>query len=262
MAKAKSNINGLGRTGIFIAPSLITAVSFFCGFYAVIKSIQGDFYVAGWAIVIGVVLDGLDGRVARLFGSSSQFGVEFDSLSDLVVFGVAPSILIYNWLLAPYGKVGWMAAFLFTLCGALRLARFNSVARSVTNPAKKERFIGLPIPAAAGLIASLSLIMNGYFEISNLQSIFPLIGTYVLALLMVSGIPYRSFKNLKLRTRYSFQTILAVILVAFLFALKPHIFLFIFGICYHLSGPCEWIYETRNFDSKKRLRSLLGLTVE
>lgn len=243
--------------GIFLIPSLITSAAFFAGFYSIVKSIQGEYYLSAWAIVIGAVLDGLDGRVARLIGSSSQFGVEFDSLSDLTTFGVAPAVLVYNIALEPFGRIGWMAAFLFALCGALRLARFNvQTEKSTAN----TKFVGLPVPGAAGFLASMILLLTGEFGARSIESPVVVALLYALALLMVSGINYRSFKNFSIARAQPFHRALGALLIAFLVALYPEIFLFALGVIYILSGPVEWAIVHRGARWGEQWRSIVGIS--
>src|SRR3990167_6074066 len=151
--KTKQRASGI-KKGIFLLPNLITSASLFGGFYSIIASLDGEFNKAAIAIIVSAVLDGLDGRIARLTRSTSKFGVEYDSLADLVAFGLAPGILIFTWALRPFGKYGWLAAFLYVVCGALRLARFNVQITTI----ESKRFNGLPIPAAAAMVASTVLL--------------------------------------------------------------------------------------------------------
>ena len=145
---AENNRNRF-KKGVYLLPNLITSASLFGGFYSIIASLDGDFEKAAIAIFISAILDGLDGRIARLTGSTSKFGVEYDSLADLIAFGLAPGVLIFTWGLRPFGRYGWLAAFLYVVCGALRLARFNVQITTI----ESKRFNGLPIPAAAVLVA-------------------------------------------------------------------------------------------------------------
>jgi CDP-diacylglycerol--serine O-phosphatidyltransferase len=223
------------RRGVFIVPSLVTSMAFFCGFYAIVASINADFYKAAWAIILAMIFDGLDGRIARAIGATSNFGVEFDSLSDLMAFGLAPAILTYNWVLQPFGRAGWMAAFLFALCGALRLARFN-VQRSGE---RKDHFVGLPIPMAAGVLATTVLLTHGALEIEKAPGMAILLTVYILALLMVSNIPYRNFKYIDTKKRRSFHLFLGIVLFFFIAALAPHHMLFAMAAAYTLHGPIE-----------------------
>lgn len=246
------------RKGIYVVPSLITSAAFFCGFYAMVASINGDYYIAAWVIVLGMFFDGMDGRVARLTGATSAFGVEYDSLSDLVTFGAAPAILMYNWVLQPFGKIGWMAAFLFALCGALRLARFNTQASEVT----QNRFAGLPIPAAAGLLAATVLLTKGALEIEKAPAIVIVITVYIVALLMVTNIPYRTFKNLDLGKNKSFPIILGVILLLWIVIQFPNYMLFGIGLGYVLSGPIEFFIKNRSSSWREKLERIAGLRKE
>jgi len=227
------------RRGILIVPSLVTTAAFFSGFYAIVASINGDYYTAAWVIILAMFFDGIDGRIARATGATSRFGVEFDSLSDLIAFGAAPAILMYNWVLQPFGKVGWMAAFLFCLCGALRLARFNTQVE--TGP--KDRFVGLPIPPAAGLLATTVLLTKGALDMERAPTLVILITVYAVALLMVSNVPYHNFKTLSMRSRRPFHILLGMILVIFVVAQFPHHLLFAMAVIYALSGPLEWLWR-------------------
>ena len=235
-APDKSGLKRFHR-GVFIVPSLVTSAAFFCGFYTIIASINGEFYKAAWAIILAMIFDGLDGRIARAMGATSDFGVEFDSLSDLMAFGLAPAILMYNWILQPYGRVGWMAVFLFALCGALRLARFNI---QQTNT-RTDHFVGIPIPAAAGLLATTVLLSHGPLEGMEVPGELVLFVVYGLALLMVSNIPYRNFKYIDRKKRSTFKIFLWVVLFLFVVALFPHYMLFAMGVTYMLHGPVEWL---------------------
>jgi len=144
------------KKGIYLLPSIFTSLSLFCAFYSITASIKGSILHACWAIIIAGVFDGLDGRIARLTGSTSRFGEEYDSLVDMISFGIAPAILVYNWALQPYGRWGWLVAFLYIICTALRLARFNVQSESREN----KYFQGLPTPGAAGMIATTVIIFN------------------------------------------------------------------------------------------------------
>ena len=183
------------KKGVYLLPNLITSASLFGGFYAIIASLDGNFEYAAIAIIISGILDGLDGRIARLTGSSSKFGVEYDSLADLIAFGLAPGVLIFTWALRPFGRYGWLAAFLFVVCGALRLARFNVQITTI----ESKRFNGLPVPAAAALICSTVLM---FFYIGRgeemVRHVTVLVLVYALAFLMISNVHYYSFKELNL----------------------------------------------------------------
>ncbi len=247
---------GAIKKGIYIVPSLITSAALFSGFYAIIASINDQFYMAAWAILLAIFLDGMDGRVARLTGATSHFGVEYDSLSDLVAFGVAPAIMMYNWVLQPFGKIGWMAAFLMVICAALRLARFNTQTVEVA----KNRFVGLPVPAAAGLLATIILLTRGSQELDGVTAILVVITVYSVALLMVSNIPYTSFKHIKLGQKRPFHKTLWVILIALMIAMFPHTILFLLGVVYVGQGPLEWLWNSRNLTLQQKMWSLLGIS--
>lgn len=243
------------RKGIFIVPNLITSAAFFCGFYTIIASINGQYYTAAWTIILAMFFDGIDGRVARATGSTTNFGLQFDSLSDLIAFGAAPAILMFNWVLQPFGKIGWMAAFLFALCGALRLARFNTQ----TDEAPKDRFIGLPIPPAAGLLATTVLLTRGALEIDKAPAILIMVTIYILALLMVSSIPYHNFKHLDLSRRKPFYIFFGVVFIIFIVAQFPHYLLFAMAVGYVIHGPIEWLWINRNLSWKEKASSLFSI---
>ena len=188
------------KKGIYILPNLFTTASLFAGIYAIIASIQGNFIHASIAIPISLILDGLDGRIARMTHTTSQFGVEYDSLADLVAFGVAPGLLMFSWALKPFGRVGWLAAFLFVVCGALRLARFNVQVNTV----ESKRFIGLPIPAAASMVSSTVIFFYHFGWPSSYKKLAILVLIYFLAFLMVSSVKYYSFKDPELIKRQPF----------------------------------------------------------
>ncbi len=228
--------------GVFLIPNLITTASLFSGFYAIVATIDGRFYHAAWAIFISLVLDGLDGRIARITSSTSGFGTQYDSLSDLVAFGVAPGLLVYLWALKPFKQFGWVAAFLFVVCGALRLARFN-VQQGSMDP---RYFNGLPIPAAAMLIATSVAF---YHEIGDWfpgKHIYILAMIYVLSFLMVSNIKYASFKKVEVFRRHPFQTLVGLVLLFVVIAAAPDIMGFLVMILYVASGPLStYLYYRR-----------------
>jgi len=218
---------------------LLTTAGLLCGFYSIIASVRGEFLIAAIAIMIGNVFDALDGRVARVTKTTSQFGIEYDSLADLVAFGVAPGILVYNWALQPWGTWGWLAASLYVTCGALRLARFNVQYDNV----EKRHFIGLPIPAAAEMIASSVLLY--YFlggQGVTQQHAVVLLLVYALAALMVSNVRYFSFKELQIHRRQPFWVLVAVILFLKLLVAEPQLILFAGFLLYTGSGPARWVW--------------------
>jgi CDP-diacylglycerol---serine O-phosphatidyltransferase len=222
--------------GVYVLPNLITTAGLFSGFYSVIASLRGDFSIAAIAIMAANVFDVLDGRVARLTRSTSRFGTEYDSLCDLVAFGVAPAVLVYCWALAPWGTWGWLAASLYLTCGALRLARFNVQFDNV----EKRHFTGLPIPAAAEMIASTVLLY--YFfggEGATYRHLIVLLMVYALAGLMVSNVRYFSFKEIHIHQRQPFWVLVAIIVLLKLFIGEPQLFLFIGFFGYVASGPAR-----------------------
>jgi len=229
--KGKGAISPKGT--ISILPSVITTASLFSGFFAIVAAINGQFFNAAVAIVISGIFDGLDGRVARLTGTTSKFGMEYDSLCDLVAFGVAPAVLAYQWVLHPYGRYGWLAAFLYVATTALRLARFNTQDTS----SSKNEFTGLPCPAAGGMIAT-SVMFCGFFDITGTLRNFIMLGTvYGLSYLMVSSVKYHSFKHAKTEQPRKFQILVGLVLFIMLLATEPRVTLFVLGAAYVLSGP-------------------------
>jgi len=219
-----------------VVPSLLTTANLFCGFYGIIAALNEDFFGAAIAILIAVVFDGLDGKIARLTKTTSNFGVEYDSLADLLSFGVAPSLILYMWALEPVGRFGWLAAFIFVICGALRLARFN-----VQVPQSSGfHFTGLPIPAAAGMVASLILLGKDFITFAEPKPLVVIGVAYLLAFLMVSNIKYRSFKNMRLKGRHPNWLLLLLIPMSALI-LKPELLIFGLFALYIVSGPVEQV---------------------
>ena len=221
------------RRGVYLLPNLFTTGNLLSGFYAVIAVFNADYVFAAVAILVATVFDSLDGRVARLTKTTSKFGVEYDSLADLVSFGVAPGLLIYSWALTNYGRIGWVAAFLFVACGALRLARFNVQVGTVEG----RYFVGLPIPAAAGLIAATVLLDDHILRLgAAMKPLLIVVMTYVLAFLMVSNIRYWSFKGVEMHARRPFQVLVAAVLVVMVVTAAPQIMLFALFAAYAASG--------------------------
>jgi len=228
--------------GVYLLPNLLTTCGLFAGFYSIIATIAGEYQASAICILVAHVFDGLDGRIARLTKSSSRFGIEYDSLADLVAFGVAPGILVYKWALEPWGHWGWLAASLYVACGALRLARFNVQVDS----AEKHRFVGLPIPAAADTIASTVLLY--YFlggEGATHKHIILLVVIYALAALMVSNISYQSFKGAGIGPRQPLWILVALIVGLKFVIAEPQIALFTAFLLYALSGPVAWLLGYR-----------------
>jgi CDP-diacylglycerol--serine O-phosphatidyltransferase len=226
------------KKGVYILPNFLTSLSLLCGFYSVVSTMKGDFLIAAWAIIIAAIFDGLDGRIARITHTTTKFGVEYDSLSDLISFGVAPAVLAYGLVLNQYGRWGWLAAFLYVACGAIRLARFNTLLNTI----KSDLFQGLPIPAAAGMVVS-NVIFCFHFNIvdKKLLSIFLLLTIYMMAILMVSTIKYKSFKSLDLGRRKPFSSVIAAIFLICVVASEPQIVLFTLAFLYVFSGPAGYV---------------------
>jgi CDP-diacylglycerol--serine O-phosphatidyltransferase len=223
-----------------LLPNLLTTINLLAGYFAIIQVINHDFSRAAWAIFVAAVMDGLDGMAARMTHSTSTFGLEFDSLADCVSFGIAPSLFMYLWLLRPYGRIGWVAAFLFVACGVLRLARFNVQSHDV----QKFFFLGIPIPMAA------AQVVTSYFMITHLEATRPrtaslllLATAYLTAFLMISSIPYRSLKSVSVRRRYSFYIPVLFIVTSAVILIHPPFVLWGMSTAYLLSGPVEFLYH-------------------
>ncbi len=224
--------------GTYLIPYLITTASLFSGFFAIVSSINGRFEAAALAVLVAMVLDGLDGRLARLTHTTSGFGVQYDSLCDLVAFGVAPALLVYLWALKEFGRFGWVAAFLFVVCGALRLARFNVQTGSID----PRYFNGLPIPAAAAFVATGVLFYLTLGDWVHLRHIYVLVTIYALSFLMVSNIKFYSFKKLDMFKRHPFQTLVALVLIFVVVATEPYVMGFVLTAAYVLSGALSTYY--------------------
>lgn len=226
------------RKGVYILPNLFTTGCLFAGFYGIVATMGGEYLTAAWFILVAAIFDGLDGKVARLTGTTSKFGVEYDSLADLVAFGVSPGLLMFAWALKPFGKLGWLAAFLYVVCCALRLARFNVQVATV----ESKRFVGLPTPAAAGMVASCVLIFYELGGSGTIQKISVLVLIYVLAMLMVSNFRYYSFKDPELFKRQPFWILVILIFLIIVIVAKPQISLFTLAFAYMISGPIGYLY--------------------
>jgi len=229
------------RRGIYLIPNLFTTAALFAGFYAVLAAIQGRFEAAALAIFAGTVLDGLDGRVARLTNTQSEFGAEYDSLSDMVAFGVAPALVVYEWALSGLGKVGWLAAFIYTTAAALRLARFNTQTRVVD----KRYFHGLPSPSGAAIIAAGVWIGADHGIAGSEVSWLAAFVTTCAGLLMVSNFRFHSFKELVLRGRVPFIFAVVVMLGYAVVLLHPPVVLFAGFVGYAVSGPVLTLIRRR-----------------
>jgi len=237
---ANKNLN-LRRRGIYLLPNLFTTAALFAGFYAIVQSMNGRFEFAAVAIFIAMVFDGLDGRVARLTHTQSEFGAEYDSLSDMVSFGVAPALIIYEWALKGLGKVGWFAAFIYCAATALRLARFNTNIDIVD----KRYFQGLPSPAVASLIAGFVWVMLDYgFKGSELSWMAAALTAFA-GLSMVSNLPFYSFKDFNMRKSVPFVAIFLIALFFILISSYPPGVLFLLFLGYTLSGYVMWFIRRR-----------------
>ncbi|OYZ23791.1 MAG: CDP-diacylglycerol--serine O-phosphatidyltransferase [Bdellovibrio sp. 28-41-41] len=226
------------RMYIYILPNLVTTCNIFCGFFAMIYTIKQNYMYAAYAIVVAAIFDTLDGRLARLTRSTSKFGAEYDSLCDVVSFGVAPALLMFNWALQPFGRLGWMACFLFVACGAIRLARFNVQ----VNIVEKNYFQGLPIPMAAGIVASAVLAFHE-LELDAWGNVLLLCMTILLAFVMVSNFRYRSFKDLDLKERMPFHYLIVGVSILFVVLLHPEVMLFILFLTYATLGAVFGIFK-------------------
>lgn len=217
---------------------MLTCASLFSGFYSIVASINGHFFAAAVAILIAAIFDGLDGRIARMTGTTSRFGKELDSLCDLVSFGVAPALLAYLWALTPYGRYGWLAAFLYVATTALRLARFNT-----QSPSESSDFTGLPCPAAAMMVATTVMFSRFLGATDTVKHLSILLLVYVLSYLMVSNHRYLSFKQFDIKKERKFQLVVFMLLFLILVASEPPVTLFMVAFVYVLSGPVLAVYK-------------------
>ena len=241
------------RKGIFLLPNLFTTAALFAGFYAIIAAMSGRFEIAAISIFLAGLLDGLDGRVARMTNTQSAFGAEYDSLSDMVSFGVAPALIVYLWSLVYLrevsifmGKLGWLAAFIYATCAALRLARFNTQ----IGVADKRYFQGLASPAAAAVVMGAVWVCESYHIVGSDVTYAALVLTLAAGTLMVSRFSYYSFKDLELRERVPFVTMLVVVLVFVFLSIETATVLFSFFFLYMLSGPIISLFRW----NRKRMR--------
>jgi len=230
------------RRGIYLLPNLLTTGAMFAGFYAVIAGMGGDFRQACVAIIVAMFLDGLDGRVARLTNTQSAFGAQYDSLSDLIAFGVAPALICFSWALSSLGKAGWTVCFIYVACAALRLARFNVQ----LGTQDKRFFVGLASPSAAGLVVFMVwALYENQVEPTGFIALLAAVITFAAGALMVVNIRYYSFKDLDLKNRVPFIAMILVILVFVIVSWGPPIVLFSMAIIYALSGPARALYTRR-----------------
>ena len=228
------------RRGIYLLPNLFTTAALFAGFYAIVQAMNQMFEQAAVAIFVAMVLDGIDGRVARLTRTQSAFGAEYDSLSDMVCFGAAPGLIMYEWALKSLGRLGWIAAFVYCAGAALRLARFNTN----IEVADKRYFQGLPSPAAASLCAGLIWVIDD-FKIERADVIVGIACgiTLFAGITMVSNVPFYSFKDFNLRRSVPFWAVLLVVLAMIVISSNPPMILFLMFVGYALSGYLHWIWR-------------------
>jgi CDP-diacylglycerol--serine O-phosphatidyltransferase len=234
--------------GIYLLPNFFTTAGLFAGFYAIIAAMKGIYDVAAIAIFVAMITDTLDGRVARMTNTQTAFGAEYDSMSDMVAFGIAPSLVMYSWSLHTLGKIGWLAAFIFTACTALRLARFNTQ----VGIADKRYFQGLPSPAAAAMIASLVWTGENYGIPNSVTSIIIFLYTLCTAGLMVSNIRYYSFKDFDLKNKVPFVSVLVLVLVFAAIAIHPPQTLLLIFLGYGLSGPALTVWNLRKTRQQRK----------
>jgi CDP-diacylglycerol--serine O-phosphatidyltransferase len=238
------------RKGIYVLPNLITLSSMFAGFYSIVASLNSDYERAAWAIMIASVFDVLDGWVARITHTATRFGIEIDSLADVISFGVAPGVLVYTWTLSSFGKIGWLGSFFLVACSALRLARFNVQMGST----EKKHFTGLPTPASALVIASTVLAYEEIIHILEhlkLVQLADVVGkdywilalTFILAGLMVSNITYHSLKEANLKERRPFGILVVIAAFLAVVAYHPELVLFLVSISYVAVGMLEALFK-------------------
>jgi CDP-diacylglycerol--serine O-phosphatidyltransferase len=237
MKETKRFVKERGRKrGIYLIPNVLTTGNLFCGLFSILAVFNANYVAAAIAILIALVFDMLDGKSARLMNSTSQFGVEYDSLADLVSFGVAPGLLIYSWALSGRGMAGSAVMFAFVSCGALRLARYNVMSAA----SESRHFTGLPIPAAASVVATLVIFDHHIVRMgAEVKPILILVITLGLAFLMVSTIKYRSFKDLRLKDGHHFNYLVWFVLLLMLVVAWPQVMLFLVFAGYAVSGPVE-----------------------
>tara|TARA_R110002072_G_scaffold172296_1_gene326264 strand:- start:51 stop:836 length:786 start_codon:yes stop_codon:yes gene_type:complete len=234
-SEVQKNKTKLGR-GIYLLPNLFTTASLFSGFYAIVAAMNGNFDNAAVAIFISMILDGLDGRVARMTNTQSAFGAEYDSLVDMVAFGVAPALVAFTMNLQTLGNVGWIATFIYVAGAALRLARFNTQMDVVD----KKYFIGLPSPSAAAIVAGFVWATHGYEQTMAL-TLLTMVVVASSGVLMVSNVKYYSFKEFDMKKSVPFTALLIMVLVFAVIALEPSLVLFGAFMIYVLSGPVGWV---------------------
>jgi CDP-diacylglycerol--serine O-phosphatidyltransferase len=234
------------RRGIYLLPTLFTVGNLFCGYWSLVLTFRGAIEMAAILIIVASVLDGMDGRIARLTGTTSSFGLEFDSLADMVSFGIAPALLAYNWALEPLGRTGWLISFLFAVCVAMRLARYNIQ----TSMGDKKFFAGLPCPPAGGMLACVAF---AFPEPSGgrWSSILAVALVCLLGLLMVSRLRYYSFKDFDLRSRRSYVYVLPLAVIIVAISIWPQEAMLLFGSAYIISAPTYYVWSLLTRERKR-----------
>ena len=241
--------NKENHSGIYLLPNLLTTASLFAAFYSIVSSLKLQYEAAAIAIFIGMIADGLDGRIARMTNTQSAFGAEYDSLSDMVTFGVAPALLMYGWSLQHLGKVGWLVAFMYTAAVALRLARFNTQLET----ADKRYFQGLPCPPAAALIASFSWVCAQNSWNDFLVMCLSVVLMIAMAIMMVSNVRYSSFKDLDFKGKVPFLHVLVMVILFVSVASNPSVVLFGAFFLYAFSGPFKTLFVLHRVRKQRKL---------
>ncbi|MFT5259720.1 MAG: CDP-diacylglycerol--serine O-phosphatidyltransferase [Saprospiraceae bacterium] len=231
--------------GVYILPSLFTTAGLFFGFYAIISASRGEFDAAAIGILIAMITDTLDGRVARMTNTASDFGKEYDSLVDLVAFGLAPGLVMYFWALQDLGKTGWVISFIYVAATALRLARFNTITSD-----DKRYFVGLPSPSGAAFVVFWVWTFHDFAVTGLFISIVSALITLISAMLMVSGIKFRSFKDLDVKSKVPFVFVIAFVFVISLITFDPPRVLFLISAAFVLSGPISWVMRVSKGEEK------------
>ena len=245
----QNKANPKTRRGIYLLPNLFTTFGIFCGFYGIVASMSGHFADASFALFIAMLMDSLDGRVARMTNTTSDFGAEYDSLADIVSFGVAPALIAYNWgELAQLGKLGWLAAFVYVVCGALRLARFNIMPETED----KKYFQGLPIPSAAGAVIGLVWFGEVMDWDGATLSVPVALITIISGLLMVSNFRYHSFKEVDWKGKVPFVSLLLMVLIVIMVASNPPLVLFPVFLLYLISGPLVTLRQLQKVKQERK----------
>ncbi|MDX1506061.1 MAG: CDP-diacylglycerol--serine O-phosphatidyltransferase [Spongiibacter sp.] len=248
------SINGktVRKRGVYLLPNLFTTAALFSGFFAIVSGMNGRYEAAAMAIFASMVFDGLDGRVARLMNAQSKFGAEYDSLADMVSFGVAPALVIFTWGVGDLGKFGWMVTFIYIACAALRLARFNTQ----IDTADKNYFTGLASPAAAAVIAGVVWVASEERWVGEQMptelAVFAGVLIAIVGMLMILNVPYHSFKGIDLRGRVPFVVIILIVLGFGVVALDPARILLAVAMLYAVSGPVQHFYKRFRASSEQK----------